>query len=256
MLTLSNYSLTLHTYAGFLRRVETPRLSELNLTVHPGELVAIIGGSGAGKSLLAHSIMGLLPNNAKQYGQIAFKGHALSGAYPAGVRGRQIALMPQEIGHLDPLAKVGAQIRWAGRRVGLTDVDPAACLAQVGLSKAVADLYPSALSGGMARRVLMALAVLGKPDLLIADEPTVGLDSANREQILQLLRGQAQAQRAALVITHDLSAVLPLADRVVMLDEGRLVGVEHAHAFLEEGEGLQSHHARALWQALPQNGFC
>lgn len=256
MLTLTDLSLNFQSYAGIFRQVETTRLSRLNLTVAPGELTVIVGASGAGKSLLAHAILGLLPPNALLSGEMTFKGKSLLGTYPQELRGRHIALMPQDIGHLDPLATIGAQIRWAGRRAGASQVNPAERLADVGLSQKVAEYYPRALSVGMARRVLMALSLSGIPDLLIADEPTAGLDPANRDRVLQLLREQARNDRAALLITHDLTSVLPLADRVVILDDGMLQSIEQAQSFTEDGHNLQSRHARALWRALPENGFC
>ncbi len=255
MLTLSNLSLSFHRYGGLIRREQVERLSALSFTVAPGELVAVVGTSGAGKSLLAHAILGLLPPNANLKGEMTFKGASLMNDYPKGLRGKQIALMPQDIGHLDPLAKVGAQIRWSGRRAGNHKVDPVAQLLDVGLSPEVADRFPSELSGGMARRVLMALSLVGSPNLLVADEPTVGLDPDNRDRILKRLRDQASGERSVLLITHDLSAVLPLVDRVVILDQGRLLGIERADDFSGSGIDLQSEHARALWQALPQNGF-
>nr|WP_201742154.1 AAA family ATPase [Mangrovicoccus ximenensis] len=115
--------------------------------------------------------------------------------------------------------------------------------------------YPSQLSGGMARRVLLAMAASGAPDLLVADEPTAGLDPENRDTVLRLLRDHAGAGGAVLLITHDLKAALPFADRVAILDEGRMSGLEPAAAFRGDGGFLTSGHARALWRALPENGF-
>ena len=255
MLTLTDVSLSFHRYTGFVQQSETQRLCNLNLTVMPGELIAIVGASGAGKSLLAHAILGLLPPNATLTGKISFNGESLVGSYPKGLRGRKIALMPQDIGHLDPLAKIGAQLRWASRRVGRLDKSSTALLEAVGLPAKVANAYPRELSGGMARRVLIALSLVGNPDLIVADEPTAGLDPENSHRVLQRLRDHAREGRAAMVITHDLMTVLPFADRVVILDDGKLTAIEQAGDFEGEGFNLRSLHARALWAALPQNGF-
>lgn len=254
MLELSDVSIGFRSYSGWFRQQEVTRLSGLDLSISAGEVVAVTGASGAGKSLLAHAILGLLPPNAVLRGGMRFDGHDLTAPYPAHLRGRHIALMPQEIGHLDPLATAGRQIRWAVRRTGGTG---SACdrIAALGLPAEVGDLYPNQLSGGMARRVLMAIACAGAPDLLIADEPTTGLDPENRDTVLRKLRTHADAGRSVLLITHDLAAALPHADRVVILDDGRMCAVESAAAFRAEGVTLFSDHARALWQALPENGF-
>jgi peptide/nickel transport system ATP-binding protein len=254
MLTLENLSLGFRCYSGLFRQISVSRLSGLSLTLAEGELLAVIGSSGAGKSLLAHAILGLLPENALLGGEMAFRGQSLIGAYPAALRGRRIGLMPQEISHLDPLARARRQILWAGRRAHVrADVDGS--LARLGLTPAMAEKYPSALSGGMARRVLLAMASVGVPDLLVADEPTAGLDPDNSASVLRWLRAHAAGQRAVLLIGHDLRAVLPYADRVLVLDEGRSQGVEAAADFCHDGGRLRSAHARALWRALPENGF-
>ncbi|MFJ1293475.1 ATP-binding cassette domain-containing protein [Paracoccus yeei] len=180
------------------------------------------------------------------------------GAYPAGLRGRRIALMPQQVSHLDPLARVERQIAWAARRAGSragAGGHAARRLADLGLAAGTGRLFPNQLSGGMARRVLLAAATGGAPDLLVADEPTAGLDPDCRDTVLRLLRERAAAGGAVLLITHDLHATLPFADRVAILDEGRLCGVEAARDFQGDGAALTAAHARLLWRALPENGF-
>ncbi|UFM64470.1 ATP-binding cassette domain-containing protein [Paracoccus sp. MA] len=201
-------------------------LEDVTLTARPGEMMAIVGASGAGKSLLARAVLHLLPANARMGGNIRLNGIPLSPATAAGMRGRVLALVPQSVTFLDPLATVGQQIRWAARRAGLPrgfPVDQA--LARVGLPPEVARLYPGAISAGMARRVL------------------------------RRLRALADAGRTVVVITHDLVTALPYADRVAVMRDGRILAEERAAAFSGDGSALLSDWSRRLWNALPQNAF-
>lgn len=222
MLTIRGLSVSFARYRGF-RRVEDTALSGIDLCLRAGEVVGVVGSSGAGKSLLAHAILGVLPPNAVQRGTI----HA-----------ERAGLVPQRISHLDPLARIGQQVHWAG------GIAP----------KALAPLYPHQLSGGMARQALLAIATARAPRLLVADEPTAGLDPSRRAEVLAHLRRHADAGGAVLLISHDLIAALPICDRVALLEDGRMRGIEDARAFCGDGAGL-SPHARALWRALPENGF-
>ncbi|ARO14478.1 peptide/nickel transport system ATP-binding protein [Ketogulonicigenium robustum] len=223
-----------------------PLLTDINLTVAAGEIVVVLGASGAGKSLLAHAIMNILPANAQCSGTIALHGHPITPLHP-------VALLPQHHGFLDPLARVGAQLSWMARRKGQA-ATPAALLASVGLDASVKRLMPHQLSGGMARRVLLALALGAAPDLIIADEPTAGLDPTNSTIVTTHLQTLAKRGGAALVITHDLMSVLPIATRVIVLDNGRIVAAAPAGQFTGAGEALPLP-ARNLWRALPENGF-
>jgi peptide/nickel transport system ATP-binding protein len=254
-------SLTIHfrRYDGLWRRRAVTGLTEVTLDVTAGEVLAVVGSSGAGKSLLAHAILGILPRNAVVGGQIRFEGAGLDAASLRTLRGRRIALVPQSIAHLDPLARVGDQVRWAARRAGLprgmAQEACAAALQEFGLSEGVAEAYPHAVSGGMARRVLLATAMVGHADLVIADEPTDGLDPANAALVLRHLRGLAERGKAVILVTHDLVSALPFATGVAVMRDGALLGIERAEDFSADGAGLRSPYARALWRALPENGF-
>lgn len=249
MLSVRGLSVGFRRYTGLWRRQEVVQLSGLDFDLSRGEVLAVVGASGAGKSLLAHAILGLLPPNAVVRGQMRIDGAPILPSH----RGRTIALMPQQITHMDPTARAGVQIDWAARRVGARSDVPAR-LAALGLSADAARLFPRQLSGGMARRVMLAMAGAGDPALLIADEPTAGLDPQARATLLRLLRGHA-AKGAVMMITHDLAAALGFADRVLLLDAGRICSIERARDFSGDGAGLRGDFARALWRALPQNGF-
>ena len=157
---------------------ELPVIRDLNVTVREGEIVAVVGSSGSGKSLLAHAIMGILPANAAASGSIFYRGSACGEAELKALRGREIALVPQSVNYLDPLMKVGRQIIGetkkrqklfgeadqgkrqklfcgADREKRQAEAQMRELLARYGLADEVADLYPFELSGGMARRVLL-----------------------------------------------------------------------------------------------------
>lgn len=232
-------------------------LDRITLTARPGQLTAIVGASGAGKSLLARAVLGLPPSGARIDGEIWLDGTLLDPAAIAGLRGRTLALAPQSLTYLDPMATVGRQLARAARRLGLGrrgfSVD--AALAGVGLSPMVAQLYPARISAGMARRVLLLVALAGDPAVVLADEPTDGLDPENLRRVLDKLRGLADAGRTVIVITHDLVTTLPYADQVAVMRDGRIVARERPADFAATGEALTGEWSRRLWNALPQNGF-
>lgn len=232
-------------------------LEDVTLTAQPGEMLAIVGASGAGKSLLARAVLHLPPPNARMRGEIRLNGEAVTPAKAARLRGKVLALVPQSVTFLDPMATVGQQLLWAADRAGRPrrGFSVAETLAGVGLPREAARFYPGAISAGMARRVLLAAALIGDPDVVLADEPTDGLDPGNLRLVLARLRALADAGRTVVVITHDLISVLPHADHVAVMLKGRVLAVERAAAFSGAGEALCADWSRRLWTALPQNGF-
>lgn len=257
LLEIDQLSIAFRRYAGLVHQTSTLALAPLSLSLKRGEVLALVGASGAGKSLLAHALFGILPANTVIGGSVRLAGTLLDAEGLAACRGRRMALVPQSISHLDPLARCGRQLRWAARRAGVqtTSESRAALLARFGLDAAAERAFPHQLSGGMARRMLLAMAAIGQADLVVADEPTSGLDQDNALAVLAHLRALAALGRGVLLITHDLALALPFADRVALLREGHLAGLEPARAFAGTGSALTSPYARALWQALPQNGF-
>ncbi|WP_156105239.1 ATP-binding cassette domain-containing protein [Litchfieldella xinjiangensis] len=259
LLEVSDLSLRFTRRSGWFRQSYINGLCNVSLSVARGEVHAVVGASGAGKSLLAWAVMGLLPANARCTGTLRFDGQPLDASRQARLRGRSLALVPQSVAALDPLARCGDQLRWAAQRAGIptTSIQQrvARVLGQYGLEPGVTRAYPHTLSGGMARRVLLAMASIGDADLIIADEPTVGLDHANRERVLGYLRDLAAAGKAVLLITHDLRHALKSADHVTVMRSGTTVECAKAHQFSGEGSQLTTAYARALWQALPSNAF-
>lgn len=259
MLSVEHFSISFRRYESALRRVTLEALTDVSLEVGAGQLLALVGASGGGKSLLAHALVGLLPANAAEGGSIVFDGVPLDHAARIAMRGRVIALVPQSIAALDPTMRIDSQVMLAARRAGhgKDACAPAAheAMTRYGLDATARACLPHQLSGGMARRVLLAIATVADPRLVILDEPTNGLDADNARIALDFARQLANAGKAVIVITHDLPAVLPLADAVTILRDGATVETSPASAFSGDGRGLRSPYARRLWATLPGNAF-
>lgn len=222
-------------------------IDNLSLSVHTGEILAVVGASGSGKTLLADAILGLYANNVRVEGTIYYDGVLQDAKTLTQLRGREIAFVPQSVKSLDPLMKVGKQIGGdACRRQELFE--------RYGLSPEVEDLYPFELSGGMARRVLLCTALMKDPRLIIADEPTPGLDLELAVKAMEDFRAFANEGKGVLLITHDIELALRVADRVAVFKDGTVVE-EIPVANFASPDLLQHPFSRALWYALPEHDF-
>jgi peptide/nickel transport system ATP-binding protein len=232
-------------------------ITELDLTVQRGEVVAIVGASGSGKSLLGHAILGILPANARVEGAIAFNGKPLTPQRCQALRGKEIALIPQSIAYLDPLMQVGHQVRRVAQLSGLPKPAAQTLVDQTfhrySLASPVKQAYPFQISGGMARRVLVSTAVVSQADLLIADEPTPGLHPDAVKETLHHLRQLADEGKGVILITHDIEAALQIADQVAVFYAGTTVEIAPAADFPQGN--LRHPYTQALWRSLPQNDF-
>lgn len=253
LLQAHHVGIAIQQYSQGLRRRILHPVKDLSLTLYGGELLALVGASGSGKSLLAAAILGTLPYNASCSGELVFRGEPLTPAWQQKLRGRAISLVPQSVDSLDPLRKVGPQI-WMGDRSRATRMRSRALLAQYGLGPEVESLYPFQLSGGMARRVLLAAALLHHPQLVVADEPTPGLDQPTARRVLSHFRQLTQAGLGVLLITHDLALALEVADRVQVLYDGKTVEEAPAGAFFPP-ETVTHPYTRALLAARPDRGM-
>jgi peptide/nickel transport system ATP-binding protein len=212
---------------------EAPALRGLHLSLHHGETLALVGRSGSGKSTLARAVLRLLPPHATVRGGIRYAGRdllPLPERQMVGLRGRHIALMLQDpSAALHPFTRIGAQLAealYVNRGVPLAEgrAQAAGWLARMGLPPRVTRSYPHELSGGMKQRAALAIALAPQPDLLLADEPTSALDVTTQAQILGLLRRVQQAEGLGMLfITHDMGIVAALADRVAVIEGGRIV---------------------------------
>ena len=253
LLEIHDLSVSFRMYDHALEQHDLQVISDLHLTVRPGEVVAIAGSSGSGKSLLASAILGILPGNATVHGHLHYKGSQLTPVRQAQLRGTEIALVPQSIAYLDPLMKVGKQAD--GHRKPRPTEKRRKLFARFGLPEKTEQLYPFQLSGGMARRVLVSTALITDAQLIIADEPTPGMSLDQAMEALKLFRTLADEGRGVILITHDIDLAFAFADRVAVFYAGTTVEIAPAADFRTGPEALRHPYSQALWRALPQNGF-
>lgn len=257
LLEVENLSVSFTQYASGSKRRTIEVIHDISLSVKSGEILAVIGASGSGKSLLAHAIMGILPINAKTGGTIKYKGNTLDDKLKAELRGKEIALIPQSVSYLDPLLNVKNQISSPLEKQSRKEKQAfvSKLLKKFQLEKKVSEQYPFELSGGMARRVLISTAISSGAKLIIADEPTPGMHESVVEETLNAFKSMAENGAGVLMITHDIDLAFTIADRVAVFCDGRVVSIEETENFVSHPERLKSAYSRALWHALPQNGF-
>ncbi len=253
LLEIHNLSVSFTMYEHGLDQRELKVISDLYLTVKPKEVVAIAGSSGSGKSLLASAILGILPDNATVQGHLHYKGEELTKERQKQLRGKEIALVPQSVAYLDPLMKIGSQAdghykpKLTAKRQRLFE--------RFQLPKYVEQLYPFQLSGGMARRVLVSTALITDAELIIADEPTPGMSLNQALEALKMFREMADSGKAVILITHDIDLAFEFADRVAVFYAGTTVETAPTSDFKIGPDLLRHPYSKALWKALPQNGF-
>ncbi len=235
--------------------VET--ISNLSISVHVGEIVAVVGASGSGKTLLADAILGIFEPNATVRGRVWFDGILQDARSLQQLHSHGLSLVPQSVNYLDPLMKVGKQVEGFAR----TDTTHKGrhqrrqeLFERYGLSESVASLYPFELSGGMARRVLLCCALMDDPRVIVADEPTPGLDLDLAVRALDDFRAFANAGGGVMLITHDIELALRVADRVAVFQNGTVVE-ETAVANFASPDTLKHPFSQALWHALPNHDF-
>jgi peptide/nickel transport system ATP-binding protein len=257
LLEVENLSVSFTQYASGSKRRTIEVIHDISLSVKSGEILAVIGASGSGKSLLAHAIMGILPVNAKTGGTIKYKGNTLDDKLKAELRGKEMALIPQSVSYLDPLLNVKNQISSPLEKQSRKEKQAfvSKLLKKFQLEKKVSEQYPFELSGGMARRVLISTAISSGAKLIIADEPTPGMHESVVEETLNAFKSMAENGAGVLMITHDIDLAFTIADRVAVFCDGRVVSIEETENFVSHPERLKSAYSRALWHALPQNGF-
>ncbi|MFC9699519.1 ABC transporter ATP-binding protein [Streptomyces sp. NPDC056943] len=239
-------------------------VSDADFDLGAGECLALVGESGCGKSVLASALLGLLPGNAETGGTAVMDDTDLLAAdektLARTVRGRRVGLVPQSpAAHLTPVRTVRSQLEETVRALTGTPRKARRKAAEAAAERAAfpaghLDRYPHELSGGLAQRAATALALIGDARLLLADEPTTGLDRDLVDRTVDELRRHVDEGRGLLLITHDLAAAARIADRVAVMYAGRIVEIAPAHRFFGTA-GPRHPYARGLLDALPDRAF-
>ena len=242
---------------------EIPAVDGVSLKINKGEIVGVVGESGSGKSVTSLSLMKLVPDPPGKIvsGEINFKGEDLVEASEKRmkkIRGNEISMIFQEpMTSLNPLFTIGNQIREAinvHQKISKKEARSRSIslLKLVGIPRAekIVDEYPHQLSGGMRQRVMIAMAMSGNPELLIADEPTTALDVTIQAQILDLMRNlNDEKDTAILLITHDLGVVAEICERVVVMYSGQVVEEGSTREILKDP---QHPYTQGLIRSLPK----
>jgi peptide/nickel transport system ATP-binding protein len=216
----------------------------VDLQIEEGENLGLIGESGSGKTVLGMAIVRLLPKDARIEGEVRFKGRdllSLSEEDMRRVRGREIVMILQNpTNALNPALTVGSQIEEALRLHGALDKKSARkrvveLLKMVKIRRASerAKDYPHQFSGGMKERAMIAMALASDPSLIVADEPTKGLDVTVKREILKLLKGVTET-KSMLFITHDLASAADICDRIAVLYAGELLEIAKTEDILND----------------------
>jgi peptide/nickel transport system ATP-binding protein len=253
LLDVENVSISFIQYTKGLNQRELKVITDLTLDISEGEILAVLGSSGSGKSLLAHAIFGILPENANLNGKIKYKGKELTQKDKEEIRGDEITLIPQSVNFLDPLMKISDQA------IGHTESEEEKKAKKIkqreifehyNLGPEVDDMYPFQLSGGMARRVLVSTALLSDPKLVVADEPTPGLDEKTVKETLNHFKHMKEAGVGVLLITHDIHAALEIADRIGIFYSGYVIEIAENKDFAGDGENLLHPYTKALYKEI------
>ena len=255
ILSVKDLGISFSQYTKGLRRRELEVITNLDIDLYEGEILAVVGSSGSGKSLLAHAILGILPDNATTEGNIIYKGKTLTLKDKEKLRGREIVFIPQSVNFLDPLMKVSKQVKISIENKEEANKRQRDIFNKYGLDKKVDNFYPFELSGGMARKVLLSTALVSDCKVIIADEPTPGLDEKSLNEALKDFRNIADSGRAILMITHDIEAALKIADKIAVFYAGTTLEIANVNDFKGDGKNLRHPYSKALFNALPQNGF-
>ena len=255
ILSVRNLEISFSQYTKGLRRIDSKAINNLDIDLYKGEILAVVGSSGSGKSLLAHSILGILPSNANLKGDIYYKDEILDEKRKEKLRGKEIVFIPQSVNYLDPLMEVGKQVKISIKDKKKSNTILERVFRKYNLDKKVEKYYPFQLSGGMARKVLLSSALVSDCEVIIADEPTPGLDEKSLNEALKDFRDLADNGCAVLIITHDISAALKIADRIAIFYGGTTLEVAKADDFKNNGENLRHPYTKALYNALPNTKF-
>ena len=244
-----------------IKNKQYPAVSEVDLTIKKNKIVGLVGESGSGKTLTAKSILGILPENTivtfdkfKLLGNTVINNAELKKTLKLG---KDISMIFQDSGSaLNPLMKVGNQIKEVLDIHGIFDRKTRynktlSLLQEVGFTKPeeIYRMFPHELSGGMRQRIMICIALIGEPELIIADEPTTALDTTLQKQVLSILKQLIQnKQKSLLIITHDLGVINEMCDEVYVMYAGKIIEKGSVSQILNEPKHS---YTKALLSALP-----
>lgn len=245
----------------FNKSGEIQAVRGINYTLHKGEVLGIVGESGSGKSVSSHGILRLTPDTGKvKTGEILFHGKdilKMNKKELQELRGNKIAMIFQDpMTSLNPYLTIGEQVaeplvihEGAGKKEARTRALEQLALAGIPDAEQRMDAYPHQFSGGMRQRVMIAMALITRPEILIADEPTTALDVTVQKQVLDLIKKlQQDMGTSVILITHDLGVVRQYADRINVMYAGRIVESAPAKELLEHPRHA---YTRALMKSIP-----
>lgn len=258
LLDVKNLSTEFHTAHGIVSAVD-----DVSFLLEKGKTLGIVGESGSGKSVTCMSIMGLLPKNGKaSHGSACFDGVdllSLPESEMRKIRGSRISMIFQDpMSSLNPYLKISTQLTeplMLHQSLSYKQALPHAitALEQVGIHDASSRIhsYPHEFSGGMRQRVMIAMALITKPELLICDEPTTALDVTVQRQVLDLIKArQAELNTAVIFISHDLAIVSEMCERIIVMYAGRIIESAPREELFKNPRHA---YTRALLASIPSN---
>lgn len=242
-------TLTIHHSSSNLRLVHP-----LSFTIKSGEVLALVGASGSGKSLVAQALFHILPTNLSWEGDIRLKGNLVHNKNVQNYRGKSMAYIPQSVDALDPFLKIGKQLKQlTPTHTGKKEIIEG--LKRLGLTKSILTKYPFELSGGQARRILILMAWVSEADLIVADEPTPGIGEQATEDFRKLLISKKDSGKAVLLITHDLDLASDVATKIAVMKDGNMVDIFPSSWLQKDALNRNNLHPYTLelWNSLPRN---
>ncbi|GAA0412181.1 ABC transporter ATP-binding protein [Cocleimonas flava] len=264
MLTIENLRVDFAVDSGIQRKQTLQAVRGVSLELDQGETVAIVGESGSGKSQLFNALMGLLPPNGSAHGSVSFNQQALLNQSDKSlnkIRGKEIGMIFQ-----DPMTALNPYLRIGKQLTEVLEVHEGANFNKESAKRRAIEMldrvkikdpeqrfnsYPHELSGGMRQRVVIAMALLCKPKLIIADEPTTALDVTVQTEIIRLLKDIYRQEKTSIVlITHDLPLVAGLCDRIIVMYAGKIVETGTVDEIFYEAKHP---YTQALLAATPTN---
>lgn len=247
LLRFEQFTLTSYETLNMWQRLARRPLRIEQFTCYQGEIIGIIGESGAGKTLWVEALVGGLAPNIEQTGNIYYKQQLVTQSAQQLYRGTEWFYVPQSTLALNPLLTIGQQLRIFQGKI------TAIMVQQVGLHLDDLTKYPHELSGGMKKKVLFLFAQLRQRSLVIADEPTRGLDVDSIACIEQCIRQQHAQGTTYIIISHDFQWLMQLATRIVVMRQGEII--EQFNVTSRQQGDWRTHYTQQLWYAQPQQLF-